>query len=125
MFKKLVMSAAILLTTSACATIIAGTDQTIQVSTNPSAMAQCSLKDSKMSYTVTTPGSVNVKRGDGPLNLNCKSAKMSGETIVSEELEPWFLGNILGGGLIGGGIDAASGAYQKYPQSIIVPMTER
>ena len=123
MIKKLIMSAAILLTTSACATIIEGTDQNIQISTNPSTTAQCSLKDSEMSYKMTAPGSVNVNRGDGPLNISCRSNGGSGKLNIDETLEPWFLGNALLGGLIGMGIDASTGAYQQYPQSIIVPMS--
>ena len=37
--------------------------------------------------------------------------------------EPWSLGNLLIGGLIGLGIDWGTGAIHKYPDAVQVPMT--
>jgi hypothetical protein len=121
--KKLIASTLILLTSSACATIVDGTSQQVNVNTSPSTRAECTLRDTKTTYRVKAPGSVHLHKGDGPLDVHCRSESMSGKLHVQENMDGWFVGNIIAGGIIGGAVDAASGAYQQYPDTITVPMT--
>ena len=108
---------------ASCSTIVTRTSQPVNVSTNLSTEASCTLTDSKGSiYKVTTPGSVIVKKGDGPLQVSCSYKDKAGSKVVSETIEPWFFGNLLIGGIIGVAVDAVSGAYQKYPDDIMVTL---
>ena len=120
-FSVLVVVFSLLL--SSCATIIAGKTQMVNVSSIQNPEAKCTLVDNKGAvYNVTTPGSVTVKRGDGPLNITCKTRNEQGEVVINETLEPWFFGNLILGGIIGGAIDASTGSYQKYPDQITISL---
>ena len=57
--------------------------------------------------------------------MNCESRdkSASGSTIVESNYEAMNAGNILVGGFIGIGVDAATGAMWKYPTAIVVPMS--
>lgn len=107
--------------TTGCASIIKGQSQTVHVSTIPEGEAECTLRDSENHvYTVRTPGNAVVSRGDGPMTVSCNNGTLSGERVVGDEIEGWFVGNIVAGGIIGGAIDAGTGAYQKYPDDIVI-----
>lgn len=72
---------------------------------------------------VTTPGSVKVQRSKTPLEVTCTRVAFQNNPVsVPSDFEPWTLGNILLGGIIGLGIDWASGSIHKYPSTIQVPM---
>lgn len=120
------ITAALLLTvmcTSACASIIEGRRQTLNVSTTRAEKGQCVLKDARgMSYNVYTPGAVIVNRGDGPIDVTCTLPDAEGKGTVGENVEPWIIGNIIFGlgGIIGLGIDAATGAYLRYPENVVI-----
>jgi len=124
MRRALALAGMILL--SACASITTGTEQSIFVETPKVTGAACELTDSKLGkWTVkSTPGSVKVKKGDGPMNVVCTKAGYEAANIsVEETLVGATLGNIILGGGIGILVDAASGAAQKYPDRIVVRMT--
>ncbi len=107
-----------LLLASGCSTIVNGTSQTVFVETNTHGSATCDLHDSKSKYQVSAPGNVVVKRGDGPLYVSCKSATHTGNTVVGEALDPTVVWAGHGGFLV----DSITGAYQVYPEQIVVPM---
>lgn len=110
---------------NACATIVQGQDQQVNVATSPSKQARCELTDNVgQKYYVTTPGSVTVNRGDGPLKVRCQVPGMAGEQIVQETIEPWVIGNIPLA-VIGIAVDAATGSYQKYPDNVTVSIVKR
>ncbi len=109
----------------ACSTIVKGTDQDIALITPYAEGAECRLEDGKGAeyFVKATPATVRVNRGDGPLSVRCEKDEFKTAALVVEEaFEPWTLGNVLLGGVIGIGIDAASGALQKYPPEIKVYM---
>ena len=51
-----------------------------------------------------------------------KEKSVSGRVLVDAGYDSTNLGNILIGGLIGVGIDAATGAMWEYPNTVIVPL---
>jgi hypothetical protein len=58
------------------------------------------------------------------MEIRCsKAGYADASATVSSGFEAWTLGNIIFGGLIGVGIDWGTGAIQKYPESVSVPMT--
>jgi len=69
------------------------------------------------------PGTIPVRKGDGPMTVTCKKEGYLDVTIsVEEVIADATLGNILIGGGIGIIIDAVSGTAQRYPDQIIVWM---
>lgn len=126
MFKKTLSLLACTAILSSCSTIINGSMQPVNVASNPAVKAECTLKDNKgVIYNVTTPGSVMVKRGDGPIDVVCEYKSKEGTKVVRETIEPWFFGNLILGGPIGLIIDAVSGSYQKYPDDIMITLTNK
>ena len=108
-----------------CATIIKGTKEAIAVTTPPTTGAKCMLKNSEGVWYLTTPGNAVVQKTKNQLHVTCKK---EGFEDASKIIEPDFngvtFGNVIAGGLIGVGVDAASGANYQYPQAIEVPMTQ-
>jgi hypothetical protein len=110
---------------SGCATIVSGSQQSIFIETPHANGAECRLTDSKNgSWRLdSSPGSVFVTKGNGPMNIVCTKKGFETTVIkVEEEVAGATMGNIILGGGIGILVDAASGAAQKYPDSIILWM---
>lgn len=110
-----------------CASVIEGGDQTINVSTTgceEHGVIQCSAVNDDGSSQLTAPASVSVDKDMDDLTISCRSKDKvaHGEVIVESTYEAWNAGNILLGGVIGVGVDAATGAMWNYPSSVIVPM---
>lgn len=123
---KFILLGTMLFSVSGCASIVSGTTQNVNIATMPAdEKSNCTLHDEKSTYQAITPTLVTVKKGDGPLKVSCESPSQKGETTIPETLDPWYLGNILLGGVIGLVVDGANGAYQKYPEQITVPMGKK
>ncbi len=108
--------------TSACATIVEGTDQSVTVTTEPSG-ASCSLqRDGKTVGVVNpTPGTVSVDKSQSDIAVSCeKQGQLPAAAVLSSQFQGMTLGNALIGGIIGFGIDAASGAMNEYPTNIML-----
>ena len=111
------------LSMSACSTITTGTTQDFGVNTPEADGASCELKDSKGAmWTIpSTPGTVVVSKGDGPMQVTCKKDGYKEASItVNEGFAGMTLGNVILGGGIGVIVDAASGAAQEYPDEVYV-----
>jgi hypothetical protein len=112
---------------SGCATVIEGGDQVINVSTagcEEHGAMQCVAKNDDGSSVLTAPASVSVDKDKDSLVITCnsKDGEANGEVIIDSSYEAWNAGNILIGGIIGVGVDAATGAMWKYPSAVVVPM---
>ncbi len=110
-----------------CASVMEGSDQVINVNTTgceDSGTFICSVVNSDSSSVITVPASVSVEKSRGPLTVTCnnKAKTATGTLIVDSGYEAMNAGNLLVGGIIGIGVDAATGAMWKYPSSVIVPM---
>jgi len=99
---------------SGCASIVEGTTQIIAVTSVPS---------SEGTYYVTTPGNATVHKTKHNLDVVCK---LDGFKDLHGVIESHFngatAGNIIAGGIIGVGIDAATGANYNYPTKFEVTM---
>jgi hypothetical protein len=112
---------------SGCATVIEGGDQVINVSTTgceEHGAMQCVAKNDDGSSVLTAPASVSMDKDKDSLVITCnsKDGEANGEVIIDSKYEAWNAGNILVGGIIGVGVDAATGAMWKYPSAVVVPM---
>lgn len=121
---KAVVAVAILgAAVSGCATIIKGSSQEIAVNTAPAEGAECVLHNSEGTWRLTTPGKVKVDKTKNDITLTCEKPgyRNSTDTVVSG-FEAWTLGNLVLGGVIGLGVDAATGSINEYPHTYTVQM---
>ena len=109
-----------------CATITQGTTQLVQVNSAPQG-ADCRLtREGKLLTNVRTPQSVTVPRSVHNVSVACRLPDgRQGHAVLKTTLTPMVAGNILVGGLIGAGVDAASGAMNQYPDAITVRVRDR
>jgi uncharacterized protein YceK len=110
---------------SGCATIIDGSHQSVSVSTTPAQGAACTLKNSEGTWFLTSPGSVDVHKTKNDLTVTCtKDGFQPGSQVAVSKFGGATFGNILAGGIIGAGVDAASGANYYYDSPITIPLGE-
>ena len=96
---------------SGCATIVEGTTQSVSVTTTPEQGAQCTLVNSQGTWYLTTPGSTTVHKTKTDLNVTCNKEGFGlGQTVAASHFGAATAGNVIAGGLVGMGVDAASGA---------------
>jgi hypothetical protein len=107
----------------ACATIVKGTTQIVAIDTPGVPGAQCIVQTQSGPQMVMTPGSINLSKSSNALPVQCtKECYLAGSSIIPSGTEAMAAGNILAGGVIGLGVDAASGAMHKYPDIVTVAM---
>ncbi len=111
-----------------CATITGSEMQTVSVTTQAPdktsvAKADCSLKNDKGIWQVTTPGFVSVHRSAEDLDVDCKEDGMTdGLAKAISRAGGDMFGNIIFGGGIGAIIDHEKGTGYNYPDTIAVVM---
>ncbi|MDX2205499.1 MAG: translation initiation factor 2 [Hyphomicrobiaceae bacterium] len=108
-----------------CATITRGTTQNISINTPGAAGAQCTLSSPAVgTKVVVTPATVVVQKGQDAIAVRCsKECFQDGAGVIESNIEGMTAGNVLVGGVIGLGVDAASGAMNKYNSdtNIVMP----
>ncbi|SAL07719.1 hypothetical protein AWB81_08251 [Caballeronia arationis] len=114
--------------TTGCASIVGGANQSISLETRTSTGEQiagvnCKLENPKGTWFVTTPGSVTIHRAYDDLSIYCtKAGEQPGIATVKSSTKGMAFGNILFGGVIGAGVDVATGAAYDYPTLITVQL---
>jgi len=109
---------------SGCASIVDGTTQSVLLDTTPVKGAHCTLENNKGAWSVPyTPGSISIHRSYEALHITCnKRGYDTAAKQVDSSTKGMAFGNVVLGGVIGGGVDAADGAAYDYPSQINVPM---
>jgi len=102
-----------------CGTITQGTSQNITVtSTPPGGHCDLTRKGEHVATLDATPGSVKVDKTKNDILMTCTLAGYQPATVNLESgYGAGTFGNIILGGVIGWGIDSATGADNKYPSS--------
>jgi hypothetical protein len=109
---------------AACATITKGTTQVVAVDTPGVPGATCTIQTQSGPQTLVTPGSVTLSKGSSALPIQCiKECYINGSSIIPSGTEAMTAGNVIFGGVVGLGVDAASGAMNKYPDMVTVAMS--
>lgn len=122
--KRLVPALLLAALLPACATITTGTSQSIAVLTEPPG-ASCSLsrEGGVIAVVNPTPGTVTVSKSTRDIAVNCtRPGHLPGVASHVAQFQGMTAGNLLLGGLIGFGIDAASGALSYYPANLTVAL---
>jgi hypothetical protein len=101
---------------AACATITKGTTQVVAVNTPGVAGASCTLTSPAIgTLTVVTPDTISLPNASDNISVRCsKECYQDGAGVISSNMEGMTAGNIILGGVIGLGVDAVSGAMNKY-----------
>lgn len=108
---------------TACATITKGTSQIVAVDTPGVPGATCTIQTQSGPQLVTTPGSLTLNKGPSALPIQCaKECYAMGSSIIPSGTEAMAAGNVVFGGIIGLGVDSATGAMNKYPDMVTVAM---
>jgi hypothetical protein len=98
-----------------CATITKGTTQQVSLETPGYAGAECTLRSEAIgTRTVITPTVLELPKSRDNIAVQCRAGCMVGTGVIQSNLEGMTAGNILLGGVIGIGVDAATGAMNKY-----------
>ena len=108
-----------------CATITKGTTQVISLDTPGAPGAQCILTSSSVgTKQVTTPVNISLPKGSDNITVRCnKKCFQPGVGVISSNVEGMTAGNVILGGVIGLGVDAATGAMNKYNSNNQILMT--
>ena len=110
---------------SGCASVIKGSTQSINISTPPTMGAICNLSSARGNWQVMSPGAVSVEKSREDIQIRCaKPGWQEAALTIPSNFEGWTVGNILLGGVIGIGVDAATGAINEYPHTFQVPMMQ-
>ena len=108
---------------SGCATVIKGTTQSIVITTPPVSGAYCILSSAEGNWPVTTPNVVTVDKSKEDILVKCaKAGYQEASASIPSDFQGWTLGNLVLGGIIGVGVDAATGAMNEYPRAFAIPM---
>lgn len=126
MFVKAMRLAAIL-SLGACASITAGTTQSVNVNSSPKNGASCQLTNEKGTWNVpSTPGATTVNKAHGPLTAACKTDDgWAGSATIESTTAAASFGNIIAGGIVGAAVDMGTGAAYLYPAEIHVPLSQQ
>lgn len=123
LFRGVLLCAGIAL--AGCATVVKGTDQQVSLDTPDYPGATCILtsKDFGM-RRVVTPATVELPKSKHNVSVQCKKGCAKGAGVISSNLEAMTAGNIIVGGVVGFGVDAATGAMNKYNENNQIAMYE-
>lgn len=126
-FLKICLATTPILLLTGCASLTGGTQQNVLVDTPPTSGASCLLSNSKGQWQISsTPGYVSVHRAYGSLAVSChKQGYKPANRSFQSSTKGMAFGNILAGGVIGGGVDMADGAAYNYPSTLTVPMHKK
>lgn len=123
---RLLLAAALALPCVGCASVTRGTTENISISTTPSG-ATADISGLDIPTACVTPCVVQAKR-NADVTVSINKPGYEPETIPLTKEVPatgaaGFAGNLLAGGLIGMGVDAATGAAQDHkPNPVIVTL---
>jgi PEGA domain len=123
---RLLLAAAIVLPCIGCASVTRGTTENISIATTP-AGATADISGLDIPTACVTPCVVQAKRNaDITVTINKEGYEPQIVALTKEipgSGAAGFAGNILAGGLIGIGVDAATGAAQDHkPNPVIVTL---
>jgi hypothetical protein len=121
---------ALALSLGGCASVLAGTSQQLLVNTNPEG-ANCALnrKGATLARINPTPGAATISKTKEDITIVCeKSGYQQATFIDASGIQPATWGNLAVGGLVGWGIDSATGADDHYDSPVnitLVPSAPR
>ena len=107
-----------------CATIVKGTTQMVAIDTPGAPGASCELSSPGIgSRSVVTPATIELDKSQHNIAVTCRKACFQdGVAMIPSYTEGMAAGNVIAGGVIGLGVDAATGAMNKYADRTSITM---
>ncbi|MBK9584972.1 MAG: hypothetical protein IPO55_03550 [Alphaproteobacteria bacterium] len=124
---KIVYCVTALFLLSGCSTIVEGKTQSVSVSTPGAEGAICTLSSPAIgNLSIKTPDTIMVQKSKHNIDVRCtKDCYEDTVGTIPSSFEGMTFGNIIFGGIIGVGVDAASGAMNNYQPSLMIQMTKK
>jgi len=128
MKSRFAILASMVMLSTGCSSITGTTGQSVSLQTRDKAGAEvpgaaCELTNNKGKWFVTTPGSVQIRRSNDDMLVQCtKAGHETGQASVVSDTKGSMFGNIIFGGGIGAVVDHNTGAAYEYPTLIQVVM---
>ena len=128
MKSRFAILASMVMLSTGCSSITGTTGQSVSLQTRDKAGAEvpgaaCELTNNKGKWFVTTPGSVQIRRSNDDMLVQCtKTGHETGQASVVSDTKGSMFGNIIFGGGIGAVVDHNTGAAYEYPTLIQVVM---
>jgi hypothetical protein len=121
-FRALAMISLVFL--SSCATIVSGTQQELSVSCTPRAKIEIKADTGLLVYAGESPAIVELPRKYSYTVTVQAGGYRSQTLIISRQFNAWFLGNLLLGGIVGGVVDAVTGAMWDLKPTMVAVTLE-
>ena len=120
--RMLLVTAAVM--AAGCASIVKDKSQNISI-TAPGCEGpvKCTLRNKRGAFQASVPGTVNVRKSDDPLHIECQDGRDKTYVGAAEsKMGDMIWGNIVFGGGIGAFVDSSTDAHRIYPHVIRLPM---
>ena len=123
--KKIIISSMALL--AGCASVLDGGPDTINLMTSDGSKVQAQIYSKAGVQQLTLPTLVTVPKSCSDIAVNIIEDKNVNQSnaIVSSGLNPWTLGNLVFGWLLGFAVDGVTGNICTYDSSVIVPVNSK
>lgn len=120
------VSVSALCLSSACASIIEGSSDKMQVTTTPPSQSTCNVKNGRGAWNTVSNGTTEIKRSKTDVTVDCTDAATGakGSKTVESDMESWVIGNVIAGGIIGLIVDFSTGAAWDYPETVAVSLAD-
>ena len=123
LFRRLMLGSLVAL--AGCATMVKGTSQQISLDTPGYPGAECTLRSKDFgSRKVVTPATFELPKSKHDISVECRKGCARGTGTIASNLEGMTAGNIVAGGVVGFGVDAATGAMNKYNENNQIAMSK-
>ena len=110
---------------NSCATIVSGTEQEITVSSTPKAKIEIKADTGLLVYAGDSPAIIKLPRKYYSYTVTVQASGYNSQTlIISRKFNAWFVGNLLFGGIVGGVVDAITGAMWNLEPSMVAVTLE-
>ena len=112
---------------AACSTIVEGTSQKITVNSTP-AGATCKLEreNEVIGMIDSTPNTVSIEKDKHDITIVCNKAGYEQASYLNKSsVAGATVGNVLAVGLIGWGVDSASGSDNKYDSPVNITLAKK
>jgi len=125
MFFRVTIFCGLLVVLTGCATVVKGTSQQVSLDTPGYPGATCTLRSKDFGLRkVVTPANFELPKSKHDIAVECRKGCARGTGTISSNLEGMTAGNIVAGGVVGFGVDAATGAMNKYNENNQVAMSK-
>ena len=117
---RAVIAAGLLAGLASCSTVIEGKSQELTINSVP-AGADCAVtrKGVVLGRVTLTPGTVTIEKNRHDINIVCHKPGYETAGFYNEsDVAAAAFGNVVIGGVVGGGVDLATGSANKYTSEV-------